>query len=67
MTKKERDGGRESIHQLHFLFQAMEQMMMRNHLNEKQLLSRVDELMGFIALHGNYRERVELWLTWVLE
>ena len=30
--------------------------MLRNHLNEKQLLSHVDELMGSIVLHVNYRD-----------
>ena len=56
-----REGGRESIPQSHFPFQAMKQIL-RSQSNEKQLLSLVDELTGSIALHGNYRERVKLWL-----
>jgi len=63
--ERERERGRTSlllfIYQIHSSPQAMERML-RIHLNEKQLLSRVDELTGSIVLHGNYREEVKLWL-----
>lgn len=36
--------------------------MLREHLNEKDLLTRVDEVCGYIKIHGNYRERVKTWL-----
>ena len=46
---------------IHSFLQAMERML-RSHLNEKRLLSRVDELTGSIVFHGNYRAEVKLWL-----
>ncbi len=36
--------------------------LLRHHLNEKELLTRVDEVCGYIKIHGNYRETIKTWL-----
>ena len=33
--------------------------MLRENLNDKNLLSRVDEVVGSVSLHGNHREKVK--------
>ena len=43
------------------VLQVMEKML-RKHLNEKNLRSRVDELTGSIVLHGNHRGKIVKWL-----
>ena len=41
--------------------QVMEKML-REHLNESNLRSRVDELTGTITFHGNHRGKIVKWL-----
>ena len=36
--------------------------MLRKHLNEKHLHTRIDELTGQIKIQGEYRETVREWL-----